>query len=68
MGRSFGAMTATNMAATTIGKSLFKAVVMIAPCFKTYDDKIAKKETLLRFANLIKPYHQLVTKTPEQMK
>jgi pimeloyl-ACP methyl ester carboxylesterase len=36
MGRSFGGMTATNMAMTTIGRALFKALVVIAPCYETY--------------------------------
>ena len=35
-GRSFGGLVATKMAATTIGRKLFRAIILLSPFFKSF--------------------------------
>ena len=53
MGRSFGAMIATNLANTALGKSLFKGLMCIAPCYGLVNDEIKPyvEKGILQIAN-----------------
>jgi len=42
MGRSFGGLIATNMAASLIGQKMFKACALLTPYFRLYDEGLYK--------------------------
>lgn len=58
-GRSFGGLIAIKMAATTIGQSMFRGVVLSVPFFGSYNRALESKKVLLGIASFIKPHHRI---------
>lgn len=55
-GRSFGGLIAAKMAATTIGRSMFRGVVFLTPFFKSYGNKVEKKSAIIKALCYIRPH------------
>lgn len=57
MGRSFGGLIATNMANTTIGKAMFKGVVLLSPYYRLFTEKLYETYKYLVPLCWVKPRH-----------
>ena len=56
-GRSFGGLIATKMAASTIGKRMFRGVYLLNPFYKSYGNRLEKKRTIVKTLWYVKPHH-----------
>ena len=61
-GRSFGGLIATKMAASTIGKSMFRGVVLLSPFYKSYGDRLEKMRQVINVLRFVKPHYRLDSK------
>ncbi len=58
-GRSFGGLIATNMAATTIGKKMFKSVALVTPYYRLYDESLYSKAWYINLIGKIAPHYTI---------
>jgi alpha-beta hydrolase superfamily lysophospholipase len=57
LGRSFGGLIATNMAASPVGKAMFKGVCVITPFYRCWTEKLYNVYPALSVLNYVKPHH-----------
>lgn len=55
--RSLGGLIATNMANTTIGKSMFAGVVLLTPYYRLFTEKLYQAYKYLVPLTWVKPNH-----------
>lgn len=57
MGRSFGGLLVTNMANTLIGKTMFKAVILVSPYYRLFTERLYEVYKYLVPLTWVKPNH-----------
>jgi alpha-beta hydrolase superfamily lysophospholipase len=59
MGRSFGGLIATNMAQTLIGQKMFKALALITPYYRLYNEKLYDLEWKVNLVGSVLPHKMM---------
>ena len=65
MGRSFGGLLVTNMANTLIGKSMFKAVILVSPYYRLFTERLYEVYKYLVPMTWVKPNHKFYSEFSE---
>ena len=64
-GRSFGGLIATNMANTTIGRSLISGVVLLSPYYRLFTEKLYDNYKYVVPITWVKPKHFFMSEFAE---
>ena len=64
-GRSFGGLIATNMANTTIGRSMFAGVVLLTPYYRLFTERLYDAYKFIVPLSMVKPMHKFPTEFAE---
>jgi len=65
MGRSFGGLIASNMANSTIGKSMFSGIVLLTPYYRLFTERLNEVYKYLVPLTYVKPNHSFYAEYAE---
>ena len=64
--RSFGALIATNMLNTTLGRSMISGIVLLSPFYRLFTERLYDNESTLRLLSWFTPFKKFMSEHAEK--